>query len=177
MMLAVRTSAAPEKMVTAIREQVYALDPDQPVADVKTMDERLNQSLSQPRFSALLLGLFAVVALLLAAVGIYGVMSYLVTQRTHEIGIRMALGASPQDVLKLIVGHGMGLTLIGVACGLCAALLLTRFLSSLLFNVSSFDPATYAGVSLLLILVALVACYIPARRATRVDPMEALHYE
>jgi putative ABC transport system permease protein len=176
-MLAVRSNTAPENLVAAIREQVYQLDQDQPIADVATMDERLSQSLSQPRFSALLLGLFAVVALLLAAVGIYGVMSYLVTQRTHEIGIRMALGASTRDILKLVVGHGMVLTLIGVGVGLCAALLLTRFLSSLLFGVSSFDPLTYAGVSLLLIGVALVACLIPARRATRVDPMVALRYE
>ena len=176
-MLAVRTQSAPENLIAAIREQVTALDPDQPVSDVATMEERLSQSLSQPRFSALLLGLFAGVALLLAAVGIYGVMSYLVTQRTHEIGIRMALGASTRDILKLVVGHGMILTLIGVGLGLCAAFLLTRFLSSLLFEVSSFDPVTYACVSLLLIIVAFVACYIPARRATRVDPMIALRYE
>ncbi|MBD0372276.1 MAG: ABC transporter permease [Pyrinomonadaceae bacterium] len=177
LMLAVRTSSAPESMTASIRKEIYAIDPDQPVSDVATMEERLNQSLSQPRFSATLLGMFAVVALLLAAVGIYGVMSYLVTQRTHEIGIRMALGASARDILKMVVGHGMMLTLIGVGCGLVAAFLLTRFLASLLFEVSSFDPLTYAGVSLLLLLVAFIACYIPARRATRVDPMVALRYE
>jgi putative ABC transport system permease protein len=177
LMLAVRTGSAPENLIAAIRGQVYALDPEQPVSDVATMEERLNRSLSQPRFSALLLGMFAVAALLLAGIGIYGVMSYLVTQRTHEIGIRMALGASTRDVLKLIVGHGMGLTLIGVGCGLVASFLLTRFLSSLLFEVSNFDPVIYGAVSVLLIIVALVACYIPARRATRVDPMVALHYE
>jgi putative ABC transport system permease protein len=176
-MLAVRAQVPPENLVAAIRQQVYQLDPDQPVTDVATMEERLGQSLSQPRFSALLLGLFAVVALLLAAVGIYGVMSYLVTQRTHEIGVRMALGASARDILRLVVGHGMGLTLAGIGCGLVAASLLTRFLSSLLFEVSSFDPLTYVLVSLLLIVVAFIACYIPARRATNVDPMEALRYE
>jgi putative ABC transport system permease protein len=176
-MLAVRTGGAPENLVAAIRKEVYALDPDQPISDVATMDERFSQSLSQPRFSALLLGLFAVIALLLAAVGIYGVMSYLVTQRTHEIGVRMALGASTRDILKLVVRQGMTLTLIGVGCGLVAAFLLTRFLASLLFEVRSFDPLTYAGVSLLLLAVAFIACYIPARRAARVDPMVALRYE
>jgi putative ABC transport system permease protein len=177
MMLAVRSRVAPEQMAAAIRKEVYALDPDQPVSNVATMEERLGQSLSQPRFSAMLLGMFAIVALLLAAVGIYGVMSYLVTQRTHEIGIRMALGASARDILKLVVGQGMTLTLIGVGFGLVAAFMLTRFLASLLFEVSSFDPLTYACVSLLLLAVAFIACYIPARRATRVDPMAALHYE
>ena len=176
-MLAVRTGGAPENLVAAIRKEVYALDPDQPISDVATMDERFSQSLSQPRFSALLLGLFAGIALLLAAVGIYGVMSYLVTQRTHEIGVRMALGASTRDILKLVVRQGMTLTLIGVGCGLVAAFLLTRFLASLLFEVRSFDPLTYAGVSLLLLAVAFIACYIPARRAARVDPMVALRYE
>ncbi|HKS29934.1 MAG TPA: ABC transporter permease [Pyrinomonadaceae bacterium] len=177
MMLAVRTSSAPESMAAAIRKEVYALDPDQPVSNVLTMQERLNQSLSQPRFSALLLGLFALVALVLAAVGIYGVISYSVTQRTHEIGIRMALGASARDILKMVVGQGMILTLIGVGVGLVASFLLTRFLASLLFEVSSFDPLTYLGVSLLLLIIAFIACYIPARRATRVDPMVALRYE
>ena len=176
-MLAVHTNSSPEKFVPAIRELVRKLDPDQPITDIATMEERLSQSLSQPRFSALLLGLFAVIALLLASVGIYGVISYSVTQRTHEIGVRMALGASSRDILKLIVSQGMGLTLIGVGCGICAALLLTSFLSSMLFEVSSFDPVTYVVVSLLLIFVAFLACYIPARRATRVDPMAALRYE
>ncbi|HEX8748287.1 MAG TPA: FtsX-like permease family protein, partial [Pyrinomonadaceae bacterium] len=176
-MLSVRTASAPESMAASLRKQVYALDPDQPVSDVMTMEERLNQSLSQPRFSAVLLGLFALVALVLAAVGIYGVISYTVTQRTHEIGIRMALGASAQDILKMVVGQGMMLTLIGVGIGLVAAFLLTRAMSSLLFEVSSFDPLTYAGVSLLLVIIAFIACYIPARRATRVDPMIALRYE
>ena len=177
LMLAVRTTASPQSALAAIREEVRALDPDQPLTSVATMEERLSQSLSQPRFSTLLLGLFAGVALLLAAVGIFGVMSYVVTQRTHEIGIRMALGAQRRDVLKLIVGHGMRLTLIGLAIGLAASFALTRLMSSLLFGVSATDPATFSVISLVLASVALAACYLPARRATKVDPMVALRYE
>jgi putative ABC transport system permease protein len=177
LMLAVRTTASPQSALAAIREEVRALDPDQPLTGVATMEERLSQSLSQPRFSTLLLGLFAGVALLLAAVGIFGVMSYVVTQRTHEIGIRMALGAQRRDVLKLIVGHGMRLTLIGLAIGLAASFALTRLMSSLLFGVSATDPATFSVISVVLASVALMACYLPARRATKVDPMVALRYE
>jgi putative ABC transport system permease protein len=175
--LSVRASGDPAQLIGAIRQQVLSTDKDQPVFNARTMEQVIAESIASRRFAMLLLSIFACVALLLASVGIYGVMSYSVTQRTHEIGIRMALGASTRDVMKMIVGHGMGLTLLGVGCGLVAAILLSRFLSSLLFGVSAADPLTYGGVSLLLILVALVACYIPARRATRVDPMVALRYE
>jgi putative ABC transport system permease protein len=177
LMLAVRTTASPQSAIAVIREQVRALDADQPITNVATMEERLSQSLSQPRFSTMLLGLFAAVALLLAAVGIFGVMSHVVTQRTHEIGIRMALGAQRLDVLKLVVGHGMRLTVIGLTIGLAASFALTRLMSSMLFGVSATDPLTFLAISVLLASVALLACYFPARRATRVDPMVALRYE
>jgi len=177
LMLAVRTTASPQNAIAAIREQVRALDADQPITNVATMEERLSQSLSQPRFSTMLLGLFASVALLLAAVGIFGVMSYVVPQRTHEFGIRMALGAQRIDVLKLVVGHGMRLTVIGLAIGLAASFALTRLMSSLLFGVSATDPLTFLAISMLLASVALMASYFPARRATKVDPIIALRYE
>jgi ABC-type antimicrobial peptide transport system permease subunit len=141
------------------------------------MNEWLSESVARTRFYTLLLGLFSVLALVLASVGIFGVISYSVTQRTQEIGIRMALGASARDILKMVVGQGMLLALIGVVLGLGASFLLTRAMSSLLFNVSATDPLTFIFISLLLVAVTLVACYIPARRATRVDPMNALRYE
>jgi putative ABC transport system permease protein len=177
LVLAVRTSSPPENLTQAIREKVYELDPIQPVNDVKTMEERLSGALSQPRFSMLLLGLFAVVALVLAAVGIYGVMSYVVTQRTHEIGIRMALGAQQKDVLRLIVGKGLMLAFAGIAIGLVASYFLTRLMSSLLYGVSATDPVTFIVISLILTGVALGASFVPARRAMKVDPMVALRYE
>lgn len=177
MTLVIRTALATQTLTTAIQHQVIALDKDLPMYDVKTMEQRLSNSVAQPRFRTFLLGIFAALALVLSAVGIYGVMSYSTEQRTHEIGIRVALGAQAGDVLKLVVGQGMVLTLIGVLIGLALSFALTRFLSSLLFGVSTTDPGTFVAVSALLATVALVACYIPARRAAKVDPMVALRYE
>jgi putative ABC transport system permease protein len=177
MTLAVRAASQPENLVAAVRNQVWELDRDQPVNNVRTMNEVISRSVWQQRLYTILFGAFAGVALLLACVGIYGVMAYSVTQRTHEIGIRMALGAQTSDVLRMVVGQGMLLAVIGVAIGLVGAVALTRVMSSLLFNVSATDPQTFVAVSLLLTGVALLACYIPARRATRVDPMVALRYE
>ena len=141
------------------------------------MNEVVSRSIWLPRLYAVLFGVFAIAALLLASVGIYGVMSYSVTQRTHEIGIRVALGAQRSDVLKLIMGHGMALVLIGAAAGLAASFALTRLMASLLFEVNASDPTIFVGVALMLSAVALLACYIPARRATKVDPIAALRCE
>ncbi|MEN3334847.1 MAG: putative transport system permease protein [Blastocatellia bacterium] len=175
--LVVRTAGEPLAMTAAIRNVVQSVDKNQPVANIRSMEQILASSAEQSRFRAVLIGIFAVVALILAGVGIYGVMAYLVTQQTHEIGIRMALGAQRKDVLKLILRQGIRLTVVGVIIGLASAFALTRFLSDLLFKVSATDPATFTAVALLLTLVALLACWIPARRATRVDPMVALRYE
>jgi putative ABC transport system permease protein len=177
MTIVVRTEGEPLDLAAAAQREIQQLDPEQPVSDIRTMEQLLASSVARVRFNTLLLGLFAALALLLAAVGIYGVMSYSVTQRTHEIGIRMALGARTADVLKMIIGQGMRLALAGVVLGLAASLLLTRVMKSLLYGVTATDPLTFTGVSLLLIAVALAACYLPAHRATRVDPMEALRYE
>lgn len=148
-----------------------------PVYDVKSMEGRLSDSLSRRRFSMFLLTIFAVIALLLAAIGIYGVISYSVSQRIHEIGIRMALGAQPRDVLLLVIGQGMRLVGVGVMIGVAASLALTKLIESLLFGVGRSDPATFVVIVLLLTLVALAACWIPARRATKTDPMTALRVE
>jgi putative ABC transport system permease protein len=172
-----RTQVDPLSLVSAVRKEVQSIDPDLPVAAVKTMDEWLDVSVAAPRYRTTLLALFALVALVLACTGIYGVMAYSVTQRTHEIGIRMALGARQLDVLKLVMRQGMSLVIVGVALGLVASVALTRVMSSLLFGVTAKDPATFAVVASLLALVAFVACYIPALRATRVDPLKAFRYE
>jgi putative ABC transport system permease protein len=175
--LVVRTKNDPMTLAASIRHEVTALDPEQPVARVATMDELKEASAAEPRFRAFLLGSFASIALLLSAIGIYGVMAYTVSRRTSEIGIRMALGARPVDILRLIFGESMMLTLLGGLSGLVGAYVVTRVMKSLLFGVTSTDPLTFAGVTLLLCSVALLASYIPARRASRVDPLVAFKYE
>jgi len=173
----IRTAADPMRLAAAVRQEIWTVDKDQPVFKVLTMEQLASDSVTFRRVSMLLLGFFAAVALVLAATGIYGVMAYAVTQRTHEIGIRLALGARTQDVVSMILRQGMLLALIGVAIGLAASLALTRVMSSLLYGVSATDPLTFIGISALLVGIALLACYLPARRATQVDPMVALRYE
>jgi len=177
MVLVARTQVDPASMAGALRQQVWAIDKDQPVFDLKTMDEVRSQSVAVYSFSSVMLGIFAGVALLLASVGIYGVMAFAVTQRTQEIGIRMALGARTPDVLRLVLRHGMAMALIGIAIGLAGAWALTRFLSKLLVGVTSTDLLTFTIVTLSLLMAALLACYLPARKATKVDPLVALRYE
>jgi predicted permease len=177
MTLAVRTSLDPASITSAIREQVAALDKDLPLYNIATMEQLVSTSVAQPRLNLSLLVAFAALALVLSAVGVYGVMAYAVTQRTHEIGIRMALGALPSDVLRQVLAEGGRLAAAGVALGLIAALALTRLMASLLFGVKPTDPITFIAVAATLVCVALAACYIPARRATRVDPIIALRYE
>jgi predicted permease len=175
--LLVRAAGGPARALPAVRTAVQELDRSLPLFDVKTMEQHLGTTLLPARLAGAVLGLFGGVALLLAAVGIYGVMAYAVAQRTREIGIRMALGARPADVLRLVIAQGMGLTLVGMAIGLAAAFGVTRFLASLLYGLSPTDPVTFLGVSLLLAGAAFLACYLPARRAMRVDPAIALRYE
>ena len=175
--IAVRTTGKPEAIAGAVRAAVQAVDPNLPIYDVHLMTERVADSLARQRLQAVLLGLFAAVALTLAALGIYSVLSYLVTQRTHEIGIRLAIGAQQRDVLGLVFREGFVLALVGLAIGLVGALALMRAMSSVLFGVSATDPVSYAVVAALLLVVAALASYVPARRATRVDPLVALKYE
>ncbi len=177
MNLVVRAAADPTNLTAALQAQASAIDKDVTLSGVKTMDDLLNGSVSQPRFSSQLIGVFAALALLLAAIGLYGVVAYSVSQRINEIGIRMALGATREDVLRLVLRYGAGLALIGTALGFVASLAATRVLSSMLFEVSANDPQTFLAVSALLMAVVLGACYIPARRAAKVDPMVALRYE
>ena len=172
-----RTDVEPSSLTSAVRGEIAALNKTQPVFNVRTMEQIVSQSVAPRRFSMLLLSVFAVVALALASIGIYGMMSYAVTQRTREIGLRMTLGAQRGNVLRLVIGHGMKLAIIGVGLGLVAAIALTRTMKSLLFGVSATDPITFIAIALLLMIVALLACWVPARRATKVDPMVSLRYE
>ena len=160
-----------------MRGQIAELNKDQAVFNVRTMEQIVSQSVAARRFSMLLLAVFAVVALALAVIGIYGMLSYAVAQRTREIGLRMTLGAQRTDVMRLVIGHGMKLAVAGVALGLIASFALTRTMKNLLFGVSATDPVTFGLITLILTTVALLACWIPARRATKVDPIEALRYE
>jgi putative ABC transport system permease protein len=177
MSLAVRANTEPTTLISAVRNAVREIDPAQPVFNVKTMEAVVADSVSDRRLNMLLLGIFAAVALTLSVIGIYSVMSYTVSQHTREIGIRMALGARSTDVLKLVVGHGMGLTSVGIVIGVAGAFVLTRLMATLLYGVKPTDPLTFTVFSALLMIVALLACYVPARRATKVDPMVALRTE
>ena len=175
--LVVRTTADAASMTGAVRQAVWAVDKDQPISNVRTMDQVFAAAISKERFQTLLLGLFAALALVLACVGLYGVISYSVAQRTHEIGVRVALGAQSVDVLKLVIRQGMTLTLVGLIVGIGTGLAVTRVLTDMLYGVTATDPVTFGFVPALLLVVAFLACYVPARRATRVDPLEALRYE
>ena len=177
MTLVVRASNDPKGLTGVVQKETHALDSELPVFEIRTLDQYLASSVSEPKFSALLLGLFAGLALILSCIGLYGVMSYVVAQRTRELGIRMALGAQTRDVLKLVVRQGIGLTLLGAAIGVAVAVALTRMMKSWLFGVSPTDPLTFAVAALLLTIVALLSCWIPARRAAKVDPITALRFE
>jgi len=177
MTVIVKGQSDPNQLISSLRQQVKAVDPDQPIYNIRTMDEIRSESVASERLNLTLLSIFAGIALVLAVVGIYGVMSYTVTQRTHEIGIRMAIGAQPRDVFKMVIGQGMILALIGVGLGLLGAYALTRLMATMLFDVAPTDPATFAVIAVLLTTVALVACFIPGRRATKVDPVISLRYE
>jgi putative ABC transport system permease protein len=174
---AVRTKSDPAALAATLIQKVRSLDSDLAITDLRTMTEAISESVSGPRFNSLLLGIFAGIALLLASIGIYGVLAYVVTQQTHEIGIRLALGAKPLHVFTLVVGRGARLAAIGAAIGVAGSFALTRLMKDLLYGVSPKDPVTFVAVVALLVLVALAACYIPARRAMRVDPMTALRHE
>jgi len=176
-MTVVMRAAQPGNLASAIANAVHEIDREQPVNDVVTMDMVMADSISHQRFNMLLLGAFAGLALLLAAIGLYSVLAYSVRRRVREIGVRMALGARRMDVIRMILGQGVRLALIGVVIGVVAAFALTRLMASQLFQVSATDPLTFIGVAMVLVLVAIAACYIPARRAAKVDPMVALRYE
>jgi putative ABC transport system permease protein len=175
--LMVQTGKGPAPVASAVRAAVAEIDPQLPIGDVKTIEETIGESTGQPRFRAFLLASFAALALLLAAVGVYGLFSYTVAQRIAEIGVRLALGASPRDVFAEVIGDGLRLAVVGVAIGIAGAVGLTRLVSALLFDTNATDPLIYASLSLLLLAMAGTACYVPARRAMRVDPMTALRSE
>ena len=177
MYLLARTTSDPNSLSNPIRNEIWAVDKDQPISDVASMEKVVSDAGWGPRFLSLLLGTFGFLALAMATMGIYGVISYFVVQRTHEIGIRIALGAQPRDIIRLILGRGIVLTGVGVVIGLVGGLVVARLLSGVLVEVSPGDPLILAGVALLLALVALAANYIPARRATKIDPIEALRTE
>ena len=177
MTLVIRTDGEPTAIAPAVQREIRMLDPNQPVSDVRTMDQVMSEWTSRSRFNTLLLGLFAALATLLSAVGIFGVMNYSVALRTRELGLRLAVGAQPRQVLLLVLKQGFVLTLVGVVFGLAAALALTRLLSGLLFGVGVVDVTTFTTISLFLVTVSLLACYLPARRAMRIDPLQALRYE
>jgi ABC-type antimicrobial peptide transport system permease subunit len=175
--LAIRTSGETSNLVSSVRQILREVDPDQPISNIATMSDVLGVEAAPRRMGMIMLAAFAGLALLLASLGIYGVLAYFVNQHTNEIGVRMALGATQQNILGLVLKKGMGLTLLGVGIGLVVSFALTRLMSSLLFGVKASDPLTFVAVPVLLAAVALVACLIPARRATKVDPMIALRYE
>lgn len=175
--IVIRSAVNPGGTATALQDMLYKLDKDQALSAVRTMQSVIAQSTSQPRFSSLLVAIFAALALGLAAVGLYGVIAYSVSQRTNEIGIRMALGAAPRNILQMVLGGGMKLSLLGSGIGILLALSLGRYLQSMLFEVRATDALTLAGVTVLLLAVAFIACYVPAKRAMKVDPMVALRYE
>jgi putative ABC transport system permease protein len=177
MTLVVRTDGDPAAIAPAIQREIRTLDPNQPLSDVRTMNQVMSEWVERSRFNTLLLGLFAGLATLLSAVGIFGVMNYSVALRTRELGLRLAVGAQPRQVLLLVLKQGLTLTIVGVGLGLVAAFGLTRLLSGLLFGVGALDVTTFASISLLLVIVSLLACYLPARRAMRIDPLSALRYE
>ena len=175
--LVVRTTDDPLAALAGVKAKVHAVNPDQPVSEIRTMEQVLDESLAQRKFSLILIGIFAGISVLLSAIGIAGVMVFLVAQRTQEMGIRMALGAQAADVLALVLGSGMRMVVSGLLIGVLGALGVTRLLSSMLYGVKPGDPLTFALASVFLIIVALIACWLPARAATRVDPIVALRYE
>jgi putative ABC transport system permease protein len=177
MQVAIRTQVEPASIMPDVRERVHSVDPGLPLSKVATLNDLVDNSMTQTRFSMIVLALFGLLALLLASIGMFGVISYSVTQRTREIGVRMAIGAQKWDIFKMILGLGARLAAVGVLIGLVAAAALTRLMASFLYGVQAIDPLTFAAVSLLCVAVAFCACYVPAYRATRIDPTSALQHE